>query len=49
VAADRRELGGLVGWVLDVIEALVLGVIGGRRVRRHRAGLDPVSGRPCRR
>ena len=49
VAADQRELGGLVGWVLDVIEALLFGVIGGRRVRRRRAGLDPVTGQLRRR
>ena len=54
VAVDQREVGGLVGWVLDVIEALgavvlVLGAIAGRRVRRHRAGLDPVTGQPRRR
>jgi hypothetical protein len=48
VAADQRELGGLVGWVLDVIEALLFGVIGGRRVRR-RAGLGPVTGQLRRR
>ena len=49
LTADQRELGGLVGWVLDVIEALLFGVIGGRRVRRRRAGLDPVTGLPRRR
>ena len=49
VAADQRELGGPVGWVLDVIEALPFGVIGGRRIRRRRAGLDPVTGLPRRR
>ena len=49
LTADQRELGGVVGWVLDVIEALLFGVIGGRRVRRRRAGLDPVTGQPHRR
>ena len=49
VAADQREPGGLVGRVLDVIEALLFGVIAGRRVRRRRAGLDPVIGAPRRR
>jgi len=28
---------------------LALGVVAGRRLRRHRAGLDPVSGQPRRR
>jgi hypothetical protein len=51
LAADRREPGGLVGWVLDVTEALgavavLPGVVVARRVRRRRAGLDLVTGEP---
>jgi hypothetical protein len=55
VAADQREVGGLVGYS-DLLNYLVvgavvlaLGMIAGRRVRRHRAGLDPVTGQPRRR